>query len=30
VREKLRRWSGTVERALTELAAAAGDVARDA
>ena len=30
VREKLRRWSGTVERALTELAAAAGDAARDA
>ena len=30
VREKLRRWSGTVERALHELAGAAGSLARDA
>lgn len=29
VREKLRRWSGTVERALHELAGAAGSLARD-
>ena len=30
VREKLRKWSGTVERALTERAAVARDTARDA
>jgi chromosome segregation ATPase len=30
VREKLRRWSGTVERALHELARATGSRARDA
>ena len=29
VREKLRRWSGTVERALHELASAAGSLARN-
>ncbi len=30
LRDKLRRWSGTVERALHELAGAAGSLARDA
>jgi chromosome segregation ATPase len=30
VREKLRRWRGTVERALHELASATGSLARDA